>query len=103
MATEKNIEKTAATKLWDQIKDITLDIFGLPNQTIKDHAKREEGMDNAFPNDIYMVLRSPAAYPAIEEALANATYRGQVKLAKNERFDLSKSAKYTVLKIVSRD
>ena len=79
---DKAVEKTAAAKLWDKIKDIQIDIFGLPGQTIKDHAKREDGMDSVFPDDIYVTLRSAAAYPALEEALANATMRNQVRLAK---------------------
>ena len=95
--------QTVAAKLWDKLKDVPMDIFALPNQTIKDHAKRECAMDAAFPNDIYLILRSAAAFPALEEALGSAAARGIVKLAKHDRFDLSQSAKYTIIKIVNKD
>jgi hypothetical protein len=94
------VEQTVAAKLWEKIKDIPIDIFALPNQTVGNHAKREEGMDAVFPNDIYLTLRSAAAYPALEEALGSSYARNQIKLAKGERFDLSQSARYTVIKII---
>jgi hypothetical protein len=98
---EKAVEQTVSSKLWDKIKDLPIDIFALPNQTIKDHIKREEGMEAVFPNDVYVTLRSAAAYPALEEALGTAQARNQVRLAKGERFELSQSARYTVIKVVS--
>ena len=98
---DKAVEQTPAAKLWDKIKDLPIDIFALPNQTVKDHAKREEGMDEVFPNDVYVTLRSAAAFPALEEALGIAQSRNQIKLAKGERFDVSQSARYTVIKVVS--
>ena len=73
-------------KLWDKIKDLPMDIFALPNQTIKDHAKHEEGMDDMFPNAIFLTLNSTAAYPALEEALVVAQARHQIKLDKTEKF-----------------
>jgi len=98
-----NAEEKTGVKLWDKIKDLPMDIFALPNQTIKDHAKHEEGMDDVFPNAVFLTLRSAAAYPALEEALGIAQARNQVKLAKTEKFELSQQAKYTVVKVVSRD
>jgi hypothetical protein len=100
---ETAVEQSNAAKLWDQIKDLPIDIFSLPNQTIKDHAKREDGMDSIFPNDVYITLRSAAAYPAIEDALGTAIARKQVKLGKTEKFDLSQQARYTVIKVVPKD
>ena len=96
-------EKTVTNELWEKIKDLPMDIFALPFQTIKDHAKHEQGMDNVFPNAVFLTLRSAAAYPAIEEALGNAQARNQIKLAKTEKFELSQQSKYTVVKVVPRD
>jgi len=96
-------EKTGAAKLWDNIKDLPIDIFALPNQTIKDHAKIVDGMDGVFPDSVFLTLRSAAAYPALEEALGNAQARGQVKLAKNQKFDVSQQNRYTVVKVVDRN
>lgn len=89
-------EVTKASKLWDKIKDIPLEIFALPNQTVKDHIKREEAMEAIFPNDVYVTLRSQAVLPALENALCN------VKLGKNEKIDISQSNRYTVIKIVPK-
>ena len=101
--TKDNGEQTGASKLWDKIKDAPIDIFALPNQTIKDHVKREERMDVVFPNDLFLVMRSAAALPALEEALGNAQARNIVKLAKNERFDVSQQNKYVIVKVVPKD
>jgi hypothetical protein len=96
-----NAEKT--NKLWEKIKDLPMEIFAIPNQTIKDHAKHEDGMDDVFPDAVYLTLRSTAAYPALEEALYTAAARNQIKLAKTERFDISQQARYTVVKVVPKD
>ncbi len=96
-------EQTVSSKLWDQIKDLPIEIFALPNQTVKDHVKREDGMEKVFPEDVYVTLRSAAVYPALEEALGSGQARGQIKLAKNEKFELSQSAKFTVIKVVNKN
>jgi hypothetical protein len=96
-------EQTVAAKLWDQIKDLPIDIFALPNQTIKDHAKREEGMDAVFPTDLYVTIRSAAVYPALEEALSAAVGRNQVRLPKTDKFEISKSRQFTVIKVVPKN
>jgi hypothetical protein len=101
--TEDKAEKTRASELWDQIKDLPIDIFALPNQTVKDHARREEGMDKIFPDDVYLILRSAAAFPALEEALGNAQARRMVKIAKSERFEISQQNKYIVIKVIPKD
>jgi hypothetical protein len=100
MAKAESVQQTQAAKLWEKIKDLPIDIFALPNQTVKNHVTRVEEMDNVFPNDIYVILRSAAAYPALEEALGNAQARNQIKLEKGERFELSQSHKYTVIKVI---
>ena len=56
-----------------------------------------------FPNDVYLILRSAAAYPALEEALGNAQARRMVKLAKNERFEVSQQNRYIVIKVIPKD
>lgn len=99
---EKATEKTPAAQLWDKIKDIPLDIFALPNQTVKNHVKREESMEAVFPDSVYITLRAAAVLPALEEALSNAVVNGRVKLGKDERLEISQSAKYTVIKVVPK-
>lgn len=98
---EEKVTQTAASILWEKIKDLPIDIFAIPNQTIKDHVSRDENMEIVFPDAIHVTFRAAAAYPALEEALRTAVGRNQIKLAKGERFELSQNSKYTVIKVVS--
>jgi hypothetical protein len=98
---EERIANTPAGKIWSKIKDLPLDIYALPNQSVRDHAKFEAGLVDGFPDSAHLVLRSAAVKPALEEAL------GRVRLGQNQLnqalvFELSESAKYTVVKIVPR-
>lgn len=100
--TSTTTEPTAAQKIWDKINDLSIDIYALPNQSVKDHVKREAGLERAKPNELHLILRSAAVKPALEETL------GKVRLGQNELgqplvFELSESGKYTVVKIVPRD
>lgn len=58
---------TEADKIWEEIKDLRLVIFALPNQTVKQHVKKL-----AVPGDKLLIqLNSSATLPALEEALVN--------------------------------
>lgn len=97
--TEKAETKTAtaAEKIWDKIKDLPIEIFALPNQSVQDHARREAQMEKAIPDAVHLIIKSAAVLPALEETLS------KVRLGKNERFDITQYSKYTVVKIVPKD
>ena len=92
MTTSKTATKepSQADQIWDKIKDQTIEMFALPNQTVAMHCKRVD----IAPNEVHLILKSSAALPALEGVL-----RG-VKLGENEMFDVSQAAHYTVLKVV---
>ena len=104
MATRKNesvAEETFAEKTWNKIKDVPLEIYALPDQTVANHVTREKKLEKAVPDALHLILKSAAVLPALDEALR------KVRWGSDERgvltFDLSQSGKYTVLKIVPRD
>lgn len=60
-------DKTAAEKIWNEIKEMKIDMFSLPNQKIEQHVK----MVQVEPSSLYVELYSSATLPALEEALKN--------------------------------
>ena len=100
MTTSKTTKKESSTKkepspadqIWEKIKEQTIEMFALPNQTVTMHCKRVD----ITPHELHLILKSSAALPALEGVL-----RG-VKLGENEMFDISQAAHYTVLKIVPK-
>lgn len=54
-------------KIWNEIKDVQLDLFSLPNQTVAKHC-------NPLPIDpsrLYVTIAATAALPALDIALPN--------------------------------
>lgn len=66
MTSEKK-SVTAAEKMWSDIQNLTLDIFALPGQSVKDHCS-PVSLD---PNKCYLEVKSPAVLPALESAVGN--------------------------------
>ena len=54
-----------AEKMWSEIQNVTLDIFALPGQLVKDHCSPVP-LD---PNKCYLEVKSPAVLPALESAV----------------------------------
>lgn len=60
-------EKTEADKIWEEISNVTLDLFALPNQKVSDHVE-------FLPvpgTTLYLKPKSSAVLPALETALVN--------------------------------
>lgn len=99
---EFSVPLTEAEKIWKKIKDLPIDIFALPDQTVERHVRREAAIEKADPSAVHLILKSPAVLPALEDALK------QVRLGKNKLgqplvFSITPISKYTVVKIVPRD
>lgn len=99
---EKVVEKTEAERIWDKIKDLPIDVYALPDQVVRMHARREEKLEKAFPDTLHLALKSGAVRHALEECL------GRVRLGKNEfgqplSFLLTDVNNFTTIKIVPRD
>lgn len=59
------LPKTEAQKIWEEIKDLPIQMFGLPDQTIVMHANPV----TVEPSKLYLVIRSSAALPSLEESI----------------------------------
>lgn len=71
MTSEKEIKAKKPSKadlLWDKIKDEDIQVFALPNQTVKDHVQRVE-LD---PNILHLKLKASAVLPALEEVISGS-------------------------------
>jgi hypothetical protein len=89
---EKKVEVKESDRIWDLIKDLPIELYALPGQTVEMHCERRD----ILPNEVHLLLKSSAVLPALEEALK------RVKLAKNEAFEISQASVYTILKIVPK-
>lgn len=52
-------------KIWNEIKDLQLDLFSLPDQRVCEHVQRLDVM----PNAVYGKLKSSAVFIALEVLL----------------------------------
>lgn len=72
--------KLESEKIWDEIKDLPIDMFSLPNQKVSDHVVKKP-----LPgNKLYVTLNSSAVITALEAAVAG-------------RFDLEQADKYIII------
>ena len=69
--TKKVTKENEADVVWEELRNLPIEMFALPNQRVEDHLLRVNGM----PDALYLRPKSAAALPAIE-ALLN----GQVTL-----------------------
>lgn len=61
----KEVVKNFGDKIWDEIKGVRLDIFGLPNQTTEMYCKKVVGTTNS----LLVQIKVSAALPALENSL----------------------------------
>lgn len=71
-------EKNSADQLWNEIKDLEIEMFSLPNQRVCDHVVRKGGT----PDSVVLGLNSPAVLPSLEATLQRQKqYRKKVSRA----------------------
>lgn len=87
--TPEPYQPTPADELWDKVKDLPLELYALPNQTLASNCTRV----NVAPDQLHLKLASGAVVAAMTEALKN------VKLADDEEFDISTAGVFTVVKV----
>lgn len=61
--------KTEGQLIWEEIKDLPIQMFGLPNQTVELHATPFE----VDPHRLFLTIRSSAVLPSLESTLAEYT------------------------------
>lgn len=57
-------KKTDSDRMWDEVANLKVDVYGLPNQRVQDHVAR---MNIPSPK-LFLKLKSAAVLPALEEA-----------------------------------
>lgn len=70
-------EKNIADKIWEEIKDLKLEMFALPNQFVHAYYKPIA----IEPTKLYLLLNTPAALPALELAV-----QGKYSVERLERY-----------------
>lgn len=65
-----------AEKIWNEIKDLPIDMYSLPGQVVKQHVQR----CRVAANDLYLKTKSSAVLTSLEETL-NKDPKTHYKLA----------------------
>ncbi len=81
--------KTEAQEMWDEIKNLPIQLFGLPSQTVEHHCTQVV----IEPTHLYLTIRASAVLPALETALNEYT-SGLDMIAK--KFGKVNTVKFTV-------
>lgn len=85
------MQQTESDKIWDEIKDLAIDMFSLPNQTVKQHVKRVK----ITPTELHLTLKSSAVIASLEEAISRD---GRGTKYSTPKYDLEMSYGYTIIK-----
>ncbi len=78
--------KTEAEGIWDEIRYLTIQMFGLPNQIVELHCTPLP----VEPSHLYLTIRSSAALPSLEAALAEYTDKMELVAKKTNTVNKSK-------------
>lgn len=63
-----SVPRREADIIWDQIRNLPIQMFGLPDQIVAMHATPVQ----VEPSKLYVTIRSSAALPSLEAAVAPA-------------------------------
>jgi hypothetical protein len=63
---EKKAVKTAAEKIWDEIKDLKIEMFALPDQRVHHYCKPV----TIDPSKLFLIASAGSALPSLEAAIA---------------------------------
>lgn len=94
---EEKSSVSVSEELWEKIKNLPLDLYGLPNQTVQGHVVRHKEMERAVPDALHLTLKSGAVLPALEETL------GRFKFSESAKYEISSMSKFTVVRSVPKD
>lgn len=61
----ENKTQSIADKIWEEIKDMKIDMFSLPNQVVSNYC-RQIAID---PSKLYIIPNASALLPALDTAL----------------------------------
>jgi hypothetical protein len=63
---EKKIVKTAADKIWDEIKDLRIEMFALPDQRVHHYCKPV----TIDPSKLFLLSTAGSVLPSLEAAVS---------------------------------
>lgn len=63
---KKSAVKTEAQKSWEEIKDLPMSMYGLPDQTVKDFCSPV----SVEPSALYVKIKYSAVLPALESVVS---------------------------------
>lgn len=63
--TAKKMAGTVAGGIWEDIKNLRIDMFTLPNQVVSLHCRPV----NVDPSKLYVVIKTSSVLPALESAI----------------------------------
>lgn len=66
MSDKKSAELTPADKIWEEIKDLNIEMFALPNQQVHHYCKPV----SVDPNKLFLLTTAGSVLPSLEVALA---------------------------------
>jgi hypothetical protein len=75
---EKTTKTTEAQAIWNEIKDLSIAMFGLPDQTVEDYCT----FIPIESSRLYLMTRSSAALPALETTLQAHGERAETQAKK---------------------
>jgi len=91
---EKQVDKSESEQIWNEIKDLPISMFALPNQTVKQHIV---GVPLPGRKDLVVKMLSTAALPSLEESLANRSY------TKGRKYEVEVAEGYAIVRRASND
>lgn len=83
MSKKVNKEQNNADLIWEEIKNLPIDMFALPNQTVMNHCTPI----TVEPSKLYLLVRSTATLPALEATLQS--YEKMLNIGKKYSVDLA--------------
>lgn len=67
MANNYTGSKTESDKIWEDIRGLDLNLFGLPNQIVESYCQ----VSLVEPSKLYLITKVSAVLPALEAAISN--------------------------------
>jgi hypothetical protein len=65
-AEKKAVVKTAADKIWDEIKDLNIEMFALPDQRVHHYCKPV----SIDPSKLFLITSAGSVLPSLEASIA---------------------------------
>jgi hypothetical protein len=82
--------------IWNDIKNIKVNAFGLPNQKVSDHVVRVEVPDD---DAVYLTLKSSGFITSLEAALGYDQFAG---ISSDVKYELEQTEQYIVVREIKK-